>query len=519
MLYKDMLDELEVVLGKGQSAEVSKGALSLEKALRPTFEILPQRNGRVDGSGVRYLLHRYFLERHGWSVNGFDPSGQAFDSASPAAVFEQHSNATKDMFEVQLASGGLDLHQVAVMAAVLESLIQIETVERLHAAYRVSGLSKQEGKAKQTEVLQVIDTYMVMYVLSINLKTATEKTVNSAWSTVGKKYPHWNETLKWVHEVRNEVVQTHPEFRNSLGGAAQVLDQIADRYGHWQNQECLQVKNDLVKLEEGDTGRVPLARFYQAALDGNWQFSESRAYLRQLGALDETDINRPSVIILNYVYAASNCVASTKFYAVCCINECEGILGQLEKQLNSPYADPSRIVNLVGQMPSATVDAPRQIDPSLVQRLVNIADKHADQHEGRVPLHGRLFMQWLHHAYPRECSFPQLSGTSSPISPRKWMERTGEKPVADKSTMKWHVEEAARKYPGDSQDLPWVDDEELFVRRPEESTTTEPNTSSVRNLLQGLVLAALSCSMAFAMMTMLNLVANTLAKPVKKFSV
>ena len=43
----------------------------------------------------------------------------------------------------------------------------------------------------------------------------------------------------------------------------------------------------------------------------------------------------------------------------------------------------------------------------------------------RIPLHARLFAQWLHHAYPRECSFPHASGISNPLSQDEFIEQVG----------------------------------------------------------------------------------------------
>ena len=37
----------------------------------------------------------------------------------------------------------------------------------------------------------------------------------------------------------------------------------------------------------------------------------------------------------------------------------------------------------------------------------------ASHHGGKVPLHGRLFAQWLHHAFPRECPYPHVQLGSS----------------------------------------------------------------------------------------------------------
>merc|ERR1740129_1200592 len=58
-------------------------------------------------------------------------------------------------------------------------------------------------------------------------------------------------------------------------------------------------------------------------------------------------------------------------------------------------------------MASSTVLAGRTLAPVLVTRLQEIAT----QHSGLVPLHGRLFAQWMHHAYPRECAYPHVAGT------------------------------------------------------------------------------------------------------------
>merc|ERR1719221_1732151 len=141
-------------------------------------------------------------------------------------------------------------------------------------------------------------------------------------------YPTWVDTQKWIRQVRNEVLGENVD--TSFDATVRVLEEIGDRYGRWQNSECLDLKNSLLKLEEPGTGRVPIDAFYKAALEGNWQFSESVPYLRQLGALDETDKNRLSVIVPNYVNSPSNCVASSKFYSVCCIDECEALFSHLE---------------------------------------------------------------------------------------------------------------------------------------------------------------------------------------------
>merc|ERR1719277_1977312 len=60
----------------------------------------------------------------------------------------------------------------------------------------------------------------------------------------------------------------------------------------------------------------------------------------------------------------------------------------------------------------------RTIAPWLRHRLLEVAKLHG----GLVPLHGRLFAQWLHYAYPRECVFPHVAGTINPQRPEDAME-------------------------------------------------------------------------------------------------
>jgi len=162
----------------------------------------------------------------------------------------------------------------------------------------------------------------------------------------------------------------------------------------------------LVSIEQAGTGRVLLKDFYAKST----AFSESKAFLENAGALDVSDPNRPTVIVPNYVNAHANCIASSGMFSVCCLNECEGLFGHLEREVAEPEATPERILEIVANLPSATVQAPRVLPETLRSRLHEIAIHHG---AGRVPLHGRLFTQWMHHAYPRECPFPHMPGTIS----------------------------------------------------------------------------------------------------------
>ena len=65
--------DLENLLVQVEADE--KRLQSLEDVLLPGFQALPKSSERLTHHGVRYLLHRHFLESHGWLVKGLEPEG------------------------------------------------------------------------------------------------------------------------------------------------------------------------------------------------------------------------------------------------------------------------------------------------------------------------------------------------------------------------------------------------------------------------------------------------------------
>jgi len=198
------------------------------------------------------------------------------------------------------------------------------------------------------------------------------------------------------------------------------------------------MKSALVSLDTHRTGRVPLSRFYNSALESDWRFGESEAYLRELGALDETSTwHGKQVIIANYIQAASNCIVSSPHYLVCCSNPCEGLMGDIERAVAAPLASPAELLAVVGNM-SAQSELDDDVlvdlgsgDGSLAAQLEQIAAAHS----GQVPLHGRLFAQWLHYVFPRQCPFPHKVGDASSASPLEF----GEGYIASDEEMQAHA--------------------------------------------------------------------------------
>ena len=66
-------------------------------------------------------------------------------------------------------------------------------------------------------------------------------------------------------------------------------------------------------------------------------------YLRELGALDESSSSDPRVMIPNYLISQTNCIASSDYYSVCCIDECESLMGKIELAVGAPKASPDSL--------------------------------------------------------------------------------------------------------------------------------------------------------------------------------
>lgn len=233
--------------------------------------------------------------------------------------------------------------------------------------------------------------------------------------------------------------------------------------GVGKTKECRDITGKLSKTPLASVGRIRLGDFYSLALyGGEWEFSESVEYLRSLGALDESDPQDPKLIIANYVSSPSNCLVPSSYHSICCLDPCEGILSYLERELKVPAATPSKIASLVAELPSASRPASTMLSETLMSRLSEVAEHHG----GLVPVHGRLFSQWLHLAYPMECRFPHVSGSTKPEISDKWSERTGLPHLATREQMqKYMVPKSSASQLEQKEDTSpmWTMDEELLT--------------------------------------------------------
>jgi len=177
-------------------------------------------------------------------------------------------------------------------------------------------------------------------------------------------------------------------------------------------------------------------------------------------------------------------VASSSYYNICCVNECEELMGHIDGNLAKPYALPSQILAVVELMPSSSVSHNRTLPTWLRLRL----DEVAAHHGGHVPIHGRLFAQWMHFAYPRECQYPHTE-PSQKKSETFWVNELGRETSFNETEMEAFINASRQNTSVEAHDLVefeallnadaddvaveapsecamWSMDEELVVRKP-----------------------------------------------------
>jgi len=492
--------DVEQTLVAELAAVTSTKLHAIKDELRPMYVALPKnQQGRLEATVVRYALHRYFVQKHGWYMMGLDPVGGGWDAPAKSNIMKDRAPAyILGLFEQRLHGHGMGLHELAIFAAVLTNLVHKEASGELHKVFTSMQLPTID-RVPHTWVEHAVKAYLIRYFAGVQLNITGVDHLKFVEEKLVEIYPDWPSTYMWVQDMRhahdlqleprrNPFVPRHETFE----GTVTFVQDLWHRFGSFQDLECKALKNRLVEMEHAGTGRVRLSRFYEGGVNGDWTLSESVEYLRNLGVLDEIDHKKPSVVISNYLTSKTNCLTASGFYSVCCADECEALLGHLEKGIAASNASPARIVELVSAMHSDTVHAPRNLSTALRSRLHEIAQVHS----GSVPLHGRLFAQWMHHAYPRECPFPHVSGTTQPMSPDAWMAKNGVENVeATVEEMKKHhsrLEAESATSPEEDLSLPWTQVEELVAGQ----SGLGARQSRWSGALRGLMALAALCSFA-----------------------
>jgi len=216
-VQSSMLAEVEGTFGEGTASSRLK---QLEAALAPMYTALPKNEqGFLGHATVRYALHRMFVQRHGWSIKGLNDNGGHRNSTSSVGLLKEHVPAyVQDLFEQRLGARGFGLHELGVLAATIEHLVHNEAVKRLGQAFKVQGVLPT-STMQEEQADEVLDTYMTTYILGEDLSNLTLSQAQELKQEIPELYSHWNETQKFVRDMRKNITLTDGSLEQKKSGS------------------------------------------------------------------------------------------------------------------------------------------------------------------------------------------------------------------------------------------------------------------------------------------------------------
>merc|ERR1719297_71100 len=460
---------LEAVL-HGNHGATENDLTKIEAVLHPTFEAMPRNSlGRLAPRSVRHMIHNYFASQHGLLIRGLEPHGMQLNMTGvhDADILVQKMPDLADVLsQLRHSVRGLSFTDVILTTATLERLILDESTELLRTAYILNEHEPSQSISRDA-LQEVLISYLIIFELGSKanltdaarhqlMKQSWKTTSSQSWSTLVE---FEEDALNTFNFLQHDKINPFTPVVYSFQAASQIVRSMARAYGQWQNTECRQMAAELRGLDLAGSGRVPLDKFYSQPKSADYVFTESREYLRQIGALDEAGIAKPQVRIANYLMGPSNCIVSSSYFSVCCLSECEGLMRELEQTIQAPTASAVQLLALVGNMSSSSIDAPRELPEPIVDKLWAIAERH----NGKVPLHARLFAQWMHFVFPSECPYPHTVEDAAVLRPSHWSGQ--QRATATEEERKRCISEFAMQPAGEIGDplLSQWDDEEVLL--------------------------------------------------------
>jgi len=405
-------------------------------------------------------------------VRGLEPSRSLNSSEAGHAEI-----LTKEMPQhAELLFGGkridYSIDDAASFLAALEQLVFDSETHLLERVYGQFGMTTTRHLSMK-QMQRMLEAYMVHWMLGEDTRGINILLRNR--TLLDTHFPRWHDLRQFVegrvrlmdfqnmHSTNANRGKSLMDKQYSFADAHTVIGGITKTFQDYWQSECHTMKDQLVEMDREGTGRVRLSDFYGTGLDKDWRFGESETYLRELGVLDESSPWKgKQVIIPNYLQAASNCIVAAPHYLVCCKNECEEMLGDIETSIRHPTASVDELLTVVQNIssPSSPTDDPPVLAGPLSQQLEKVAESHG----GRVPLHGRLFAQWMHYTFPRECPFPHKTGAFAQhtLTPGAY----GGSYIASKDEMQEHASATLDNVvDGNDEDwmTQWSEEEELFA--------------------------------------------------------
>ncbi|CAK0806772.1 unnamed protein product, partial [Prorocentrum cordatum] len=381
-------------------------ALEVEAALVTLWASLPKGpSGRVGHQLLRYAVHHYFRHEYSVMIRGLESARPVNQSLLEADVVRRRlPPPLRDLLRSEEAHReGFDLTDTVQIVLLVERAIADDDAFQLEMVYHSQG-RRWDRKLGAWQLKEVLEHYLHdwLYHTKYGRPFSADHAAVLQFILGQISLFDFNRQRQWKSFAAHSY---------SFDDAAEIVDSMTKSFAYFWDGHCSDVRQVLTTLDRHSTGRVDIASFYLGGLHGGASgLVESEDYLQKLGVLDDSKAHGKDVIIPNYLESAPNCAAATTLYLVCCPDHCEDTYKEIEAAVAGPTGTPRQLLEIAGSMTSQ-LDLEREEEPDhlggTLSTLLNII---ASKHGGVVPLHGRLFAQWLHYAFPRECPFPQRSG-------------------------------------------------------------------------------------------------------------
>lgn len=420
--------QLHAALRQALESVPAERLMHVEVSLRPSYEAFPKdsRGNLPPHRVLPALVRDYFAKEHGWLLRGLETPGAAI--IAPGETFRNSHATNSETGEItdvhilqdkapELAAAlkdvtlrpassalGLSLGDVVQTVASLEQLLLGESLPLLKSAYFLNQHGDDQPSLDESDLNEVLQSYLLLFRHGIP-RNLTDIHVHARMRARARRSSDWNNIAQFVSNAVNESSHLKDASGNfSWSAASSAVFALAQRYGEFQNRECGEMKSALMALDTTGSGRVSLQDFHGAPGHPHYQFTEGEDFLRKAGILsEESDSERKEVLIANYLLGPSNCIASSEYFAVCCLNECDDIMNEIEGALQSAAGLATQVADVVGAIRvRRSMASVKELPTELMQSLTDAADD-----AGAIVLHSAAFRHWLHRVFPNEC--PRLS--------------------------------------------------------------------------------------------------------------